>query len=120
MNIQGGNRPRKILVQKPFKRVKPARTQSLMNFVGAADKPFPVALCDYRVIVGRFHAVARRELPIFLAAPCIIFMAGNEKLAYPELNVGISGQNMNLAALSLGLGFYCGVISVQWSPMFRK
>ena len=69
-----------------------------MKFVGAAGKPLPVALCDYRT-------VARRELPIFLSAPCIIFMAGNDKLTFPDLNVGICGQNMNLVALSLGLGF---------------
>jgi nitroreductase/ferredoxin len=82
-----------------------ANDETLMDFVGAAGKPLPVALCDYRVIGGGFRAVARKELPVFLNAPCLIFMAGNEKLTFPDLNVGISGMNMNLAALSLGLGF---------------
>lgn len=82
-----------------------ANEKTLMDFVGAAGKPLPVALCDYRVIGGGFRAVTRRELPIFLGAPCVIFLGGNEKLVYPELNIGICGQNMNLTALALGLGF---------------
>jgi nitroreductase/NAD-dependent dihydropyrimidine dehydrogenase PreA subunit len=82
-----------------------AKEETLMNFVEAAGKPLPVSLCDYRVIGGGFRAVARRELPIFLNAPCVIFMAGNDKLTFPDLNVGICGQNMNLVAMSLGLGF---------------
>jgi len=78
---------------------------TLIDFVNAAGKPLPVSLCDYRVIGGGFRAVARKELPIFLNAPCVIFLAGNDKLTFPDLNVGICGQNMNLAAVSLGLGF---------------
>jgi len=79
--------------------------ETLKDFVAVAGKPFPVALCDWRVIVGGFGAVARKDLPIFLNAPCVIFMGGHEKLAFPDLHIGICGQNMNLTALSLGLGF---------------
>lgn len=82
-----------------------AKDETLMDFVAAAGKPLPVALCDYRVIGGGFRAVAQRDLPIFFNAPCVIFMAGNDKLSFPDTHIGICGQNMNLAALSLGLGF---------------
>lgn len=76
-----------------------------------------MALCDYRLIVGMFRAVARRKLPMFSSVPCIIFMAGIDKLIFPDLNMGICGQNMNLAVLGLGS---CRSNFVQWSPMFRK
>jgi len=45
-----------------------------MDFVNAAGKPLPVSLCDYRVIGGGFRAVTRRELPVFLNAPRVIFL----------------------------------------------
>ena len=37
--------------------------------------------------------------------PAVIFMSGNDKVYGPDLHVGICGQNMNLAAQALGLGF---------------
>lgn len=82
-----------------------ANDETLGEFVNVVGKPFPVPLCDYRVIAAGFRAVARKELPIFFGAPCVIFMAGNDRLAFPDTHIGICGQNMNLAALSLGLGF---------------
>ena len=82
-----------------------ANDETLGEFVNVVGKPFPVPLCDYRVITGGFRAVARKDLPVFFSAPCVIFMAGNDKLAFPDAHIGICGQNMNLAALSLGLGF---------------
>jgi nitroreductase len=79
--------------------------ETLKDFIVAAGKPLPVALCDFRVIVGGFRAIAQRDLPVYLNAPCVVFMAGNVKLPFPDLHIGICGQNMNLTALSLGLGF---------------
>jgi len=52
-----------------------------------------------------FRCTAMKELPVFLNAPCVIFFGVNEKLNDPALAIGICGQNMNIAALSLGLGF---------------
>jgi hypothetical protein len=92
----------KDLILETIQKIKPARTQSLMDFVGAAGKPLPMALCDYRVIVDTFRVVTKRELPIFFSTPCIIFMASIDKLFFPVLNIGICGQNINLAALGLG------------------
>ncbi len=82
-----------------------ANDETLGEFMNVVGNPPPVPLCDYRVIRGGFRAVARKELPVFFNAPCVIFMAGNDKLAFPDTHIGICGQNMNLAALSLGLGF---------------
>jgi nitroreductase/Na+-translocating ferredoxin:NAD+ oxidoreductase RNF subunit RnfB len=82
-----------------------ANDETLGEFLNVAGKPLPIPLCDYRVITGGFRAVARKDLPIFFNAPCIIFMASNDKLTFPDMHIGICGQNMNLAALSLGLAF---------------
>jgi len=79
--------------------------ETVMKFMEILGKPLPVAACDWRVTIGGFASVARKDLPVFLGAPCVIFLAGNDKLAFPDLHIGICGQNMNLAALSLGLGF---------------
>jgi len=64
----------------------------------------PTAIFDYRVMIGGFRSVVRRELPCFLNAPCVIFFGSNDKLVGPDLHIGICGQNMNLTAHSLGLG----------------
>lgn len=71
------------------------------HLVGAT---LPAPVFDFRVQVG-FGCVMRRKLPVFLNAPCVIFLGANEKLIGPEVQIGICGQNMNLAAESLGLGF---------------
>lgn len=67
--------------------------------------PVPPVLFDPRVQWGGCGCVARKELAVFLNAPAVIVMAGNDKLANPELHVGICGQSMNIAAQSLGVGF---------------
>jgi len=64
----------------------------------------PQAVFDYRVMIGGFRSVVGRELPCFLNAPCVIFLGSNDKMVGPDLHTGISGQNMNLTAHSLGLG----------------
>ncbi len=75
-----------------------------VELVKMLGEPIPVGLLDPRV-QGGMGCVARKELPVFLGAPVVIFLGGNDKLVGPELQAGICGQNMNLAAKSLGLGF---------------
>ncbi len=78
--------------------------ETVMDFFAAVGGTLPAPICDYRVIVGGFGCVVRKELSIFFNAPCVIFLGANEKLVGPEMQIGICGQNMNLAAQSLGLG----------------
>ncbi len=59
---------------------------------------------DYRVMIGGFRAVVKKDLPIFLNAPCVIFLGGHENLVGAEMHIGICGQNMNLVAQALGIG----------------
>ena len=73
---------------------------AIMNVVGLVA----TGVFEPRTLQG-FRRTAMKELPIFLGAPCAIFFGGNEKLNDPALSIGICGQNMNLAAISLGLGF---------------
>ncbi len=77
---------------------------TVMDFFAAVGRTLPAPICDWRVIVGGFSAVARKDLPIFLNAPCVIFLGANERLVGPEVQIGICGQIMNLAAESIGLG----------------
>jgi nitroreductase/NAD-dependent dihydropyrimidine dehydrogenase PreA subunit len=63
----------------------------------------PTGIFDPRVR-GGINCVAKKELPAFFKAPAVIFLGANDKMADPELSSGICGQNMNLAAMSLGLG----------------
>ncbi len=59
---------------------------------------------DPRIVVGGLGAVSRRYLPVFLEAPVVILMAGDQRaISGPEINIGICGQNMNLVANSLGI-----------------
>ncbi|MBU2548978.1 MAG: nitroreductase family protein [Proteobacteria bacterium] len=76
----------------------------VMGIVQMLGSPVPAGLFDPRV-QGGIGRVAAKELPIFLKAPVAIFLAANDRLAGPDLQAGICGQNMNLAAQSLGLGF---------------
>jgi nitroreductase/NAD-dependent dihydropyrimidine dehydrogenase PreA subunit len=70
----------------------------------AVGGTLPQPFFDFRVQVG-FDCVTRRELPVFLNAPCVIFLGSSGKLVGSEMQIGICGQNMNLAAMALGLGF---------------
>jgi nitroreductase len=66
-------------------------------------KDTPIAVFDPRVSYG-LGCVARKELPVFFSAPVVIFVGGNDKMADPEIHIGITAQNMCLTAKSLGLG----------------
>ncbi len=70
-----------------------------------AQNPNP-GFFDPRVIVGGMGSVTKKNAPTFLDAPVVILMACDERaIGGPQIAAGIAGQNMNLAALSLGLGF---------------
>ncbi|OPY67518.1 MAG: NADH dehydrogenase [Syntrophorhabdaceae bacterium PtaU1.Bin034] len=66
-------------------------------------KQLPAAVFDPRVQRG-IACVAKKELPVFMNAPVIIIVGSNTRMSFPELHAGICGQNMNLAAMALGLG----------------
>jgi nitroreductase/NAD-dependent dihydropyrimidine dehydrogenase PreA subunit len=66
-------------------------------------KTTPIAVFDPRVSYG-LGCIARKELPVFFKAPVVIFIGGNNKMADPEIHVGVCGQNMVLTAKSFGLG----------------
>ncbi len=76
----------------------------VMGLVQMLGDPTPVGLLDPRVM-GGVDCITRKELPVFMNAPVVIFLAVNDKGATPDLQIGICGQNMNLAAQALGLGF---------------
>ena len=75
----------------------------VMNLVQSLGQPIPFGVFDPR-IQGGVDCVLRKELPVFLGAPVVIFLACNDRLQSPQLHAGICGENMNLAAKSLGLG----------------
>jgi nitroreductase/NAD-dependent dihydropyrimidine dehydrogenase PreA subunit len=76
----------------------------VMGLVQQLGEPTPAGVFDPRV-QGGVGCIARKELPAYLDAPVVIFVAVNDKAASSELQAGICGQNMNLAAQALGLGF---------------
>lgn len=64
----------------------------------------PPGALEPRGIIRGMNLVAEKRLPVFLNAPCVIFVAGNNNMFNPDVQVGIAGQNMNIVAQSLGLG----------------
>jgi nitroreductase len=62
-------------------------------------------LWDPRIIVGGMGSFSKGEKPPFLDAPAIIILCGDRRAGSgPQINLGICGQNMTLAAAALGLG----------------
>ncbi len=81
----------------------------------------PNEVFDPRVRQG-LRSTALKELPVFLNAPCVTFIGGNTKMALPVIEAGICGQNMNLAACALGLGFTWsnfGAVGVERVPELK-
>jgi nitroreductase len=74
--------------------------EAVMNLVETVPD---VGAFDPRV-QGGIRCVAKKELPIFLNAPAVIFLGCSNKMAFPEQHAGICGQNMTIAAKSLGIG----------------
>jgi len=70
-----------------------------------AQDPNP-GLFDPRIILGGAGSIAAGNAPVFLDAPVVILVACDDRsIGGPQIQAGICGQNMNLAAKSLGLGF---------------
>jgi nitroreductase/NAD-dependent dihydropyrimidine dehydrogenase PreA subunit len=81
----------------------------------------PDEVWDPRVRQG-LRSTALKELAVFLDAPVVIFMGANKKMALPILQAGICGQNMNLAAIAIGLGFVWtnfGAMGVERTPELK-
>lgn len=64
------------------------------------------SLYDPRIILGGIGVnVVQRITPVLLGAPAVILLAADSRaIGGPHLQIGICGQNMVLAATSLGLG----------------
>jgi nitroreductase/NAD-dependent dihydropyrimidine dehydrogenase PreA subunit len=61
-------------------------------------------LYDPRIMLGGAGGVAKRNLPVFLNAPAVILIAADHRaISGADINVGICGQNMILAANSLDI-----------------
>jgi nitroreductase/NAD-dependent dihydropyrimidine dehydrogenase PreA subunit len=59
---------------------------------------------DPRIALGGYGAIARKYGPVFLNAPAVILIAGDERaIGGVDINIGVCGQNMNLVANSLGI-----------------
>jgi len=65
-------------------------------------KTIPVPVFDPRIKNG-MGCVARKELPVLLGAPTVIYVAAHSKMGDPEIHAGIVGQTMTLVAKSLGV-----------------
>lgn len=65
-----------------------------------------VGLWDPRIMLGGVGSIVKKNSPVFLDAPCVIVVAcDNRAIGGPQVAAGVCGQNMNLVAKSLGLGF---------------
>jgi len=61
---------------------------------------------DPRVILGGIGSLAKKDGLMFMEAPVVILVVCDERsIGGPQIQAGICGQNMNLAAKALGLGF---------------
>lgn len=77
--------------------------RGLVPMYEADPKP---GLFDPRIILGGAGAIAKKNAPVLLDAPVVILVACDDRaIGGPQISAGICGQNMNLTALSLGLGF---------------
>lgn len=78
---------------------------------------------DPRIVLGGMGSIAAQNAPTLLDAPVVILMACDDRsIGGPQIQAGIAGQNMNLAAMSLGLGFcWVGFTQlVEMNPMLKE
>ena len=70
-----------------------------------AQNPKPGSY-DPRIILGGIGSIAKGDASAFPEAPVVVLIACDERsIGDPNMQAGICGQNMNLAAKALGLGF---------------
>jgi len=63
-------------------------------------------LFDPRIILGGAGSIAKDYGKVFLDAPVVVLIACDHRaIGGPQIQAGICGQNMNLVAQSLGIGF---------------
>ncbi|MBW1983509.1 MAG: nitroreductase family protein, partial [Deltaproteobacteria bacterium] len=63
-------------------------------------------LFDPRIILGGAGSIAKDYGKVFLDAPVVILIACDHRsIGGPQIQAGICGQNMNMVAQSLGVGF---------------
>jgi len=61
---------------------------------------------DPRIILGGVGSIAKKDVLVFPDAPVVILVVCDERsIGGPQMAAGTCGQNMNLAAKALGLGF---------------
>ena len=80
-------------------------------------------LFDPRIILGGVGSIYRKNAPVFLNAPVVILTACDDRaIGGPQIQAGIAGQNMNLTAQSLGLGFcWVGFSQVlEMAPLVKE
>ena len=80
-------------------------------------------LFDPRIIQGGAGSIARKNSPVFLDAPVVILMACDDRsIGGPQIQAGIAGQNINLAAVSMGLGCCWVGFSqlIETNPMLKE
>jgi alkylation response protein AidB-like acyl-CoA dehydrogenase/nitroreductase/NAD-dependent dihydropyrimidine dehydrogenase PreA subunit len=76
------------------------------GLVGMYAQNPTVGMFDPRIIIGGAGSITKKNSPTFLDAPVVILVACDDRaIGGPQIAAGICGQNMNLAAKSLGLGF---------------
>jgi nitroreductase len=79
-----------------------ALVKNLVTMYAADPQP---GLYDPRIVLGGVGAIVAKNAPVFLDAPVVILVACDDRsIGGPQIQAGICGQNMNLAAKSLGLG----------------
>ena len=77
------------------------QVQSLIPIHETYNMP---GLWDPRVMKGGMGAITNKVGPMYMNAPCLILILGDKRsISGHPLNIGICGQNMTLAAMSLGV-----------------
>jgi alkylation response protein AidB-like acyl-CoA dehydrogenase/nitroreductase/NAD-dependent dihydropyrimidine dehydrogenase PreA subunit len=100
--------------------VNDALVKTLMPMYQQYPQP---GLFDPRIVLGGLGSVAKKDVTTFFDAPVIIIIAGDDRaIGGPQIQAGIAGQNMNLAAISLGLGFCWNGFSqfLELDPAFKE
>lgn len=97
------------------------RRKVMVHFTTAAQRIFPTVL--HPVPLVAMMMMGRDRMSVFFEAPAVIVILKDVRgAADPGLGVGIAGQNMVLAAHSLGVGTcWIGFVRLlSWHPRWRR